>query len=207
MDKFFVYRPLLDLIGLSEGTDKGDGYNETLAYGAYTGGDVNLVSKTLAEIDKLQTKMLAHPRNKWKSSAIGRYQVVRTTLRSIKKTLDWPPTMVFNKDTQDTLCCFLLGRRGIDDYLAGELPEDNMLIHLAQEWASLPTPAGKGYYDGQNASVSPVKVRAVLAEVRARHKGLVSPTVDVPTPREPMAPAATDSPLVKFLKKLIEWLS
>lgn len=25
-DKFYVYRPLLDLIGFTEGTDKGDGY-------------------------------------------------------------------------------------------------------------------------------------------------------------------------------------
>lgn len=42
MDKYYVYRPMLDLIGFTEGTDKGDGYNETLAYGAYTGGNVNL---------------------------------------------------------------------------------------------------------------------------------------------------------------------
>ena len=46
-DPHFVYRPLLDLIGKSEGTDKGRGYNETLAYGAYTGGDVELVAMTL----------------------------------------------------------------------------------------------------------------------------------------------------------------
>lgn len=32
-DKYRVYRPLLNLIGFTEGTDKGDGYNETLGYG------------------------------------------------------------------------------------------------------------------------------------------------------------------------------
>ena len=48
MDKYHVYRPLLDLIGLTEGTDKrrgggpGRGYNETLAYGRLTGGEVDL---------------------------------------------------------------------------------------------------------------------------------------------------------------------
>lgn len=36
-DRYAVCRPVLDLIGLSEGTDKARGYNETLAYGAYTG--------------------------------------------------------------------------------------------------------------------------------------------------------------------------
>lgn len=38
---------MLDLIGCSEGTDKGRGYNETFGYGAYIGGDVDLVSKRL----------------------------------------------------------------------------------------------------------------------------------------------------------------
>ncbi len=30
-DSYFVYRPMLGLIGFTEGTDKGNGYNETLA--------------------------------------------------------------------------------------------------------------------------------------------------------------------------------
>ena len=76
-ERYYVYRPMLDLTGKSGGTDKGRGYNETLAYGAYT-GNVNLVGMTLAQIDALQGKMLANPKNKWKSSALGRYQIVRT---------------------------------------------------------------------------------------------------------------------------------
>lgn len=40
--------PFLALIGSAEGTDKGDGYNETLAYGAFSGGDVMLVTSHLA---------------------------------------------------------------------------------------------------------------------------------------------------------------
>jgi hypothetical protein len=50
-DKYHVYRPLLDLIGHAEGTDRKRGYNETLAYGAFTGGDVDLVTMTLQEIE------------------------------------------------------------------------------------------------------------------------------------------------------------
>ena len=68
----------------TERTDKGRGYNGTLAYGAFTGGDVNLVGMSLSQIDGLQTKMLANPKNKLNSSAVGRYQIVRTTLRSIR---------------------------------------------------------------------------------------------------------------------------
>ena len=194
-DRYYVYRPMLDLIGFSEGTDKGDGYNETLAYGAYTGGDVDLVSMTLKELDALQTKMLQHPKNKWKSSACGRYQIVRTTARSIRKNLGLKTSELFNEEMQDRMACYLLGVRGVDKYLAGRLSEDTLLNNLAQEWASLPTTKGVGHYGNQSHTpVTPAKVRSVLAEVRKRHKAgqpVVEKegTVEVPVPVEkPVVP-------------------
>lgn len=180
-DKYYVYRPLLDLIGFTEGTDKGRGYNETLAYGAYTGGNVDLVSMTLAQIDKLQTKMLANPKNTMNSSALGRYQIVRTTLREIVKTLGLQKALLFDKDLQDRCACYLLGVRGIDKYLAGRLSEDTLINNLAHEWASFPLTTGKGAYGGQNAAVKPPRVRAALAAVKARHKeGQPVEKVEVP---------------------------
>lgn len=178
MDKYYVYRPLLDLIGFTEGTDKGDGYNETLGYGIMVDGrvskgkgtDVDLVSMTLDQVDRLQTRMLKDPDNRWNSSAIGRYQIVRTTLRSIRKTLGLTGAETFDRAMQDRLACFLLGQRGIDKYLSGRLSEDTLLLNLAKEWASLPTPQGKGFYGGQHAAVDPDRVRAVLATVKTRHK-------------------------------------
>lgn len=195
-DRYYVYRPLLDLIGLTEGTDKrrgggaARGYSETLAYGRLTGGDVDLVSMTLTQIDALQTRMLQHRENVWRSSALGRYQIVRTTLRSIRKTLPdrYPGTRLFDADCQDEMACFLLGQRGIDRYLAGRMSEDTLLLNLSQEWASLPTPAGKGYYNGQHAAVKPEQVRAVLAHVRRRHSE-GQPKIEVPVPVEkPVVP-------------------
>lgn len=168
-DKYYVYRPILDLIGLTEGTDKGRGYNETLSYGAYTGGNVDLVSMTLDQIDALQTKMLKHRNNKLRSSALGRYQIIRTTLRAMRKQLGLTGSELFDEAMQDQLACFLLGQRGIDKYLAGRLSEDTMLLNLAKEWASLPKPDGKGFYDGQDGGYSPARVRLVLAEVKRRH--------------------------------------
>lgn len=169
-DPFFTYRPVLDLLGNSEGTDKGRGYNETLAYGEYTGGDRELVAMTLDQIDELQTAMLAHPKNKWNSSALGRYQIVRTTLRKIRKKLNLSGQEVFSASMQDRLACFLLGGRGIDRWLAGKMSLNALLTALAKEWASLPTPSGKGYYSGQNASVSVSQVVEALVEVERRRK-------------------------------------
>lgn len=115
-DRYLVYRPMLDLIGKSEGTDKGRGYNETLAYGAYTGGDVDLVDMTLDQIDALRTKMLNKRRNKLRSSALGHGQIIQKTMRSIRKALPHcsPDTQFYDAEWQDEMMCYLLGQRGID---------------------------------------------------------------------------------------------
>ena len=207
MDKFYVYRPLLDLIGITEGTTKGRGYNETLAYGAYTGGDVNLVEMTLAQIDKLQTKMLQHPKNKLRSSALGKYQIIRTTRRSIEAALPeiYPPTRKFDKDCQDEMACYLLGVRGIDKYLAGRLKENTLINNLAQEWASLPKTTGGGHYEGQNTPITANKVREVLKEVRRRHaegQPKEIKTVEIETTKE-VIPKTVD----KEVRQKTNWLT
>jgi hypothetical protein len=40
-DKYYIYRPMLDLIGKGEGADKGRSYNEALVYGIVLYGKVN----------------------------------------------------------------------------------------------------------------------------------------------------------------------
>jgi len=204
-DKYHVYRPLLDLIGFTEGTDKKRGYNETLAYGAFTGGDVDLVSMTMKQIDELQGRMLANPKNKHNSSALGRYQIVRTTRRNIQKALSIPATALFDVDMQDRMACFLLGQRGIDKYLAGRLNEDTLLTNLSKEWASLPGPNGKGAYPGQNAAVTPERVRNCLSEVRNRHaKG--QPVKEVPVTVEvekPVVPVQVE----KEVRQKTNWIT
>jgi muramidase (phage lysozyme) len=105
---------MLDLIGAAEGTDKGRGYNETLGYGAFTGGAVNLTGMTLNEVLALQQRMLAHPGNSHNSSAVGRYQIVSKTLRSLMDEMSLSGDRLFDEDTQDELARALLRRRGND---------------------------------------------------------------------------------------------
>lgn len=203
-DKYHVYRPMLDLIGFAEGTDRKRGYNETLAYGAFTGGDVDLVSMTLQEVDALQTRMLKHPVNSFNSSALGRYQIVRTTLRTIRKTLKLPATALFDADMQDRCACYLLGLRGIDKYLAGRLSEDTLIDNLAREWASLPTISGKGAYAGQNAAVSSDRVRQVLAKVKERHAES-QPAREIVVEREIDKPVVPVSVETEIRKRTDQW--
>jgi len=198
-DKYWVYRPVLDLIGKSEGTDKGRGYNETLGYGAYTGGNQDLVGMTLDQIETLQTKMLANRKNKLKSSALGRYQIIRTTLRTMRQQLGLTGHEKFDADMQDRLACYLLGQRGIDKWLAGRLKTDTLIDNLGQEWASIPRTDGKGHYEGQNAGVSVSQVKAALAEVARRHaEGQPKVIEKVPvTVETPVVPKEVDKAVKK----------
>jgi len=108
-----VKNGILSLIGAAEGTDKGRGYNETLAYGALTGGPVDLVNMTLREVRALQEQMLANPANKWNSSAVGRYQIVGKTLEGLIKKLDLSLDQKFTPELQDRLARELVkGRQG-----------------------------------------------------------------------------------------------
>jgi muramidase (phage lysozyme) len=210
-DKHYVYRPMLDLIGRSEGTDKGRGYNETLGYGMMLDGrvtkgkgpTVDLVSMTREQVDKLQTRMLKDPDNrKLHSSAVGRFQEIRTTRRAIDAALGRTGKEMFDAAGQDEDACYLLGQRGIDKWLAGRLSLDTLIRNLAQEWASIPKPDGKGHYAGQNAGVSVSQVKAALAEVGRRHmQG--QPKIEVQTP---VVPKSVDRE-VKSKTTLWGWLT
>lgn len=158
--------PLLSLIGHTEGTDKGAGYNETLGYGAYTGGDVDLVNTTLGDIDKLQTQMLRHPNNKWNSSAIGRYQIIRTTLRTLKTKMGLTDDMVFTPELQDQMAMQLLEGRGLSKWQAGKMTDEQFMAGLSAEWASLPKANGRGTYKGQRVGTSTAGLRGILNKVR-----------------------------------------
>ncbi|WP_161631107.1 glycoside hydrolase family 104 protein [Leisingera caerulea] len=102
---------ILDLVAFVEGTDKGRGYNETLGYGAFTDGPVNLINMTLKEILELQKQMLQHPDNTFNSSAAGRYQIVSTTLKDLIKDLGLSGDELFDKSMQDRLGMELVRRR------------------------------------------------------------------------------------------------
>lgn len=165
--------PLLDLIGDTEGTDRGRGYNETLAYGLLTGGDRDLVNMTLAEIDQLQTQMLRHPQNRWNSSALGRYQIIRTTLRDIKGQMGLTDDMKFTPELQDRMAMHLLNRRGYDRWQAGTMSDQAFQNQLSLEWASLPTTSNTGSYQGQRIGTDTSGVMSAFSAIRNPGPGIM----------------------------------
>jgi hypothetical protein len=101
---------LLDLIASVE---SGGGYNTTLADGKYlAGGERELTTKTLDEIDRIQTEILNNPANKTGASPAGRYQIVRKTLRGLRDELGLSGNELFTPELQDKLATALINRRG-----------------------------------------------------------------------------------------------
>ncbi len=74
-----------------------------LACGAYAGGAIDLIKMRLKQVDDLQGKMPAHPKNKWNSSAVGRNQIVRTTRRNIREARSIPSSAKFDRDIEDRM--------------------------------------------------------------------------------------------------------
>lgn len=109
------FRPMLDFVAKHEGTadQPGDGYNTSLGFGMFiVGGERKLIEMTLVQIDVLQTQMLNNPNNHFNSSAIGRYQIVRKTLRGLRTQLGLSPTALFDRNLQDRLGATLISERG-----------------------------------------------------------------------------------------------
>lgn len=112
----------------------------------------NLTNKTLSQIIAMQG-----------NKAAGAYQFKPQTLKTLIKDLGLTGKEKFTPAFQDVLATRLLERRGLNDYLAGNLPADKFALNAAKEWASLPvlTPTvgrkqevqpGMSYYEGYGSN-------------------------------------------------------
>jgi muramidase (phage lysozyme) len=114
-----------------------------------------LTKMTLREVLAINYKAIGA-----RSSAAGRYQIIKDTLLGLIAELSLPLTAKFTADLQDRLGYHLLRRRGYDAWTLGKINTAEFAKRLAQEWASLPVLAGtkgakgnniqrgQSYYDG-----------------------------------------------------------
>lgn len=151
-------RPLLDLIARAE--SKGN-------YNAYFGNagntKIKFTNMTIAEVLDWQD---AYVQKGNPSSAIGKYQIVNTTLEGLVRQLGLDPRTKFTPELQDRLAFALLERRGSNDYVSGKLSREAFAGNLAKEWASLPSVTGKhpdkSYYAADGLNVALVSVGDLL---------------------------------------------
>ncbi len=80
--------------------------------------------------------------------AIGRYQFIPATLRSLARRTGTPPSARFTPKLQDQFADILLEDAGYSKFLKGRLSQKRFMNNLAKIWAGLPNHRGKSHYDG-----------------------------------------------------------
>lgn len=176
--------PLLDLIALGE--SRGNYEAVVWAIPSQLRPTRRLTEMTIQEILDYQESVDEASG----SEALGRYQFVEDTLRGYnnqrfntpQETPVWQVaglslSDLFNEVNQDKLALARLRFRGFDRWVAGQMSDNQFHINIANEWASLPMPSGKGAYDGDGLNsasdeITVLDVQRVLREVKSRYAAL-----------------------------------
>lgn len=159
-------RKLLDLIGKKESNGNYNAY-----FGNAGNQDIDFTSMTIADVRRWQDDFV---KKGSKSSAVGKYQIIRKTMDSLIKEMNLTGKEKFSNELQDQMALTLARRRGYDKFVSGKMDKKSFANELAKEWASFPvvTPIngkkpGQSYYagDGLNkALIQPDEVFAALDE-------------------------------------------
>lgn len=153
-----TYAPLLSLIADAE--SKG---NYNAHFGDASNSSVEFTSMTIAEVLDWQSDFVKKGNP---SNAVGRYQIVDTTLSGLVAKNDIDKNKLYDEKMQDLLAVKLLERRGSVEYVNKQLSRDEFAANIAKEWASLPKVVGDSpedsYYQSDGLNRSLVKVEEVL---------------------------------------------
>ncbi|EAQ02246.1 hypothetical protein OB2597_19226 [Pseudooceanicola batsensis HTCC2597] len=80
--------------------------------------------------------------------AIGRYQFIPPTLRSVVRQAGVGVDTVFSPEVQDRLADILLADAGFHEFQSGQIARKRFMENLARIWAAFPTSTGRSHYHG-----------------------------------------------------------
>lgn len=152
---------LLDFIAAKE---SGGDYNAVYGQGSVAG----LTDMTIAQVLDYQKQLLSQGQ---KSSAVGRYQFIRSTLAEEASAAGIDINKEkFTPENQDKLILNRLKRvRGLDKFKSGQLSPQQFAENLSMEFASLPSPikggGTKSYYEGIAGNKSLTSMENVYAAI------------------------------------------
>ena len=147
---------ILDLISSDESNGN---YNAVIGDSAASD---DLSKKTISDIYELQNYLyftLHRP-----STAVGRYQIIRGTLKNLQEKSHLPSDSFFTPELQDKLAVQLLVGRGYRLWWTNKISSREFAHRISMEWASLPDPynGGKSHYDGVGPNHSRMSLGHVL---------------------------------------------
>lgn len=105
-------------------------------------------------VPKLPTQMTLREIAVWVKAtpgqphAIGRYQIIPSTMRELIRRSGFSPQTRFSPQVQDAFADILLADAGLEKFLAGRISRKRFMNNLARVWAGLPTSKGRSYYHG-----------------------------------------------------------
>lgn len=156
-----TYASLLTVIGNAESSNNYNAY-----YGNASNSTMIFTTMSLAEVLQWQKSFIQQGSP---SSAVGRYQIINTTLASLIRQLGINDQQKFTPELQDTLAVALLERRGAVDYANKKITDKEFASQLAKEWAALPKTLGTtpeaSYYAGDGLNAARVTVPEVLGAI------------------------------------------
>lgn len=155
-------RPMLELIGYYEGPR---GYDDIFRK-ATIRPPMPLTQMTIGEVMAFQNRMVAAGSE---SSAVGRYQFIRKTLKRLVDNSELPHDALFDRNVQDYLARLLMAEC---EFYTPQEHELEIANCLAQVWAAFPVAtgkkAGRSYYDGIAGNRALVDVGTVVRTINRR---------------------------------------
>jgi muramidase (phage lysozyme) len=150
--------PIRDVIGSAEAPE---GYNQV-----YGNKDLGIVptASTVADVRTAQDTLVSDGS---KSSAVGRYQIIRKTMDDLISKGVISPTDTFDEATQDKAANYLIQEAGYRQFKAGDISREEFSDNLAKVWAGLPLADGQSYYQGVAGNKATVNRSQVLAALDA----------------------------------------
>lgn len=157
-----------DYGGLAALTRSGEGGWNSVNYGTTgSAGTLNLVGSTVGQIERLQSQ--------GRVFAVGAYQFTPGVLARARKAAGLSADAPMSPANQTAMFWALIlkdsKRPTLRDYLTGRNNDINGAhLELAQEWAAVQGPSGRGVYDGDaagnRASIPAARVRQALIKAR-----------------------------------------
>lgn len=150
---------LRDLIAAAEAGP--DGY-DAVQHGARIRPATPPTEMTLAEILRWIRDTPGQPH------AIGRYQIIPSTLRHLIEKEGLDLNRRYDPALQDRLADVLMTEAGLQVFLAGEMTRSAFMDRLARVWAGLPTADGRSHYHGyagNKATIARGRFAAEMARI------------------------------------------
>lgn len=148
------------------GSESGGNYNAF--HGNGNNRNIRFTDMTIGEVLDFQ-RSGAWRRHGAKSSAVGKYQFIQSTLEEVVRQTGISLDTKFTPGVQDKLIfARLVHTRGMKDYLEGRISAEDFLDKgLSHEFAGLKKTSGRGHYDDDGINKATHSARKSLAALIA----------------------------------------